>query len=187
MPDIDALIRSYPANEALLCEVLVRDYYSYLYRIALSFLGDPLEADDIAQESLLRALQNLRKYEAGTNFKNWLAAIAVNLSRDALRRHAARQRMHQLLLATFHLASPALDTPEEIVEHEERDAMLWKIVNELNDIHRTPLILRYVHGLPVSSIANILGIKEGTVHSRLHYAIRKIEKYYQAGGILPLN
>src|SRR4030042_3101028 len=78
-------------------ETLVRDHYAYLERICLSILGDEQEAQDAVQETLLRALLHKAKFQPGTSLKCWLTTIAVNLSRDLLRRRAARQRLQAVL------------------------------------------------------------------------------------------
>jgi RNA polymerase sigma-70 factor (ECF subfamily) len=159
-------------------ETLVRDHYVYLERLCLSILGDEQEAQDAVQETLLRALLHQAKFQPGTSLKNWLTTIAVNLSRDMLRRRSARQRLQGVL----HLVRLAPASPEEAVIGSERDRALWQLVHGLGEKHRLPLVLRYVHGLPVSEIAQILGLSEGTVHSRLHYATRKLQQRMDADG-----
>ena len=162
-------------------ETLVRDHYAYLERICLSILGDEQEAQDAVQETLLRALLHQAKFQPGTGLKCWLTTIAVNLSRDLLRRRAARQRL-QSVLHLVGLASAKSTSPEEAVIGSEGRHALWKLVGGLGEKHRLPLILRYVHGLPVSEIAQVLSLSEGTVHSRLHYATRKLQHRMDAEG-----
>ena len=60
--------------------------------------------------------------------------------------------------------------PEELVIQNEKEAALWKSLNQLDEIHRIVVILRYFHELPVREISEILAIPEGTIHSRLHSA-----------------
>jgi RNA polymerase sigma-70 factor (ECF subfamily) len=162
----------------LSAETLVRNHYAYLERLCLSILGDEQEAQDAVQETLLRALLHQVKFQPGTSLKSWLTTIAVNLSRDMLRRRSARQRLQGVL----HLVRLAPTSPEEAVIGSERDRALWQLVRGLGEKHRLPLVLRYVHGLPVSEIAQILGLSEGTVHSRLHYATRKLQQRMDADG-----
>jgi RNA polymerase sigma-70 factor (ECF subfamily) len=156
----------------------VRDHYAYLERLCLSILEDEQEAQDAVQETMLRALLHQAKFQPGTSLKSWLTTIAVNLSRDMLRRRSARQRLQGVL----HVVRLAPASPEEAVIGSERDRALWQLVRGLGEKHRLPLVLRYVHGLPVSEIAQILGLSEGTVHSRLHYATRKLQQRMDADG-----
>jgi RNA polymerase sigma-70 factor (ECF subfamily) len=155
-------------------EELVQQYYAYLHRLAFSILDDDQEADDAAQESLLRALKNLDRLQAETNMKSWLSIITVNIARDMLRRRAARQRLNNLLVWGGILPSHQ-ESPEKAVITSESRSLLWQAVSELDEKHRLPVLLRYLHDLNINEIARALGTNEGTIHSRLHYAIRKLQ------------
>lgn len=176
-PRSDPLTSSSLSGE-FTAESLVREHYAYLERLCLSILGDEQEAQDAVQETLLRALLHQGKFEPGTHLRSWLTAIAINLARDMLRRRAARQRLQGVLRLVG--LSPA--NTEEAVITSQRDQALWQMVNGLDEKHRLPVILRYMHCLPVSEIAHILGLSEGTVHSRLHYATLKLQKRMAAEG-----
>lgn len=152
-------------------ETVVREYYAYIFRLVASVVGDGAAADDIAQETFITAFERLEQFTPETNLRAWLSTIAVNKSRDHLRREGRRERLRQALaLLPFGRAM----TPEQVVVRGEGQTELWEAVASLAVKHRLPLILRYVHGLPVKEIAEILEIKEGTVHSRLHYACKKV-------------
>lgn len=161
--------------EALDAEALVRQYYPYLYRLVYSIVGDRAEADDVTQESFVTAFKKVGQFEPGTNFRAWLSTIAVNKSRDRLRRRRSRQRLRQTLQAIASLVRSA-PSPEEELVRKERDTELWAAVEALGERHRLPIILRYVHNLPIGEIADILQVKEGTIHSRLHYANEKLAR-----------
>lgn len=152
-------------------EKVVHDYYPYIYRLVASIVGDPAAADDIAQETFITAFERLEQFSPDTNLRAWLSTIAVNKSRDYLRREGRRERLKQTLqLLPFRRAL----TPEQLVVRGEGQTELWTAVESLAEKHRLPLVLRYVHSLPVKEIAYLLEIKEGTVHSRLHYACKKL-------------
>ncbi len=157
-------------------ETMVRDYYPYIYRLVASIVGDAAAADDIAQETFITAFGRLEQFTPGTNLRAWLSTIAVNKSRDYLRREARQERLKRALQRLpFRRAA----TPEQLVVRGERETELWAAVATLAEKHRLPLILRYVHGLPVKEIALILDVREGTVHSRLHYACKKLAAQIQ--------
>ena len=179
-PRSDSLPAPALAGE-ITAEILVRDHYAYLERLCLSILEDEQEAQDAIQETLLRALLHQAKFQPGTSLKSWLTTIAVNLSRDMLRRRSARQRL-QGVLHLVGLASASRTSPEEAAISSERDRALWQLVRGLGEKHRLPLVLRYAHSLPVSEIAQMLGLSEGTVHSRLHYATRKLQQRMDVDG-----
>lgn len=172
--DLELLIQSAPPNDPAVSEALVREYYGYLHRLAYSILGDRLEADDAAQVSLLRALQNLGKYQSGASLKGWLSTIVINVARDLLRRRAARRRLENLL-GWSGIWPQKEEPPEHAYLKNEASTALWQAVASLDEKHRLPVVLRFVHGMPVSEIAAALRVSEGTVHSRLHYAVRKLQ------------
>lgn len=158
-------------TDMLDAETVVHDYYPYIYRLVASIVGDPAAADDIAQETFITAFSRLEQYDPDTNLRAWLSTIAVNKSRDRLRWERRQERLRQALQLLPFRRAP---TPEQLVVQGEGQTELWAAVESLAEKHRLPLILRYVHGLAVKEIADILEIKEGTVHSRLHYACKKV-------------
>jgi len=160
-------------------ESLVAVYYPYVRRLALSMLDDgsdngAAEADDAAQETFIAACQAWDTFRGEAQLRTWLTAIAVNVCRGRLRKRKRRQRLHQALTALQRLTSGPL-APEETALQNEADAHLWQAVDKLGEKHRLPIVLRYVHELSVPEIAAVLGISEGTVHSRLHTARQRLQ------------
>ena len=151
-------------------ERLVREYEAGVFRLALSILGDPAEANEVMQETFLSALRALPSYQEKRTFKAWLYAIAVNHSRSNLRKRKVIERLRSTLTAIFRADVEKQDSPEQAVIQNEKEAALWRSLNQLDDRHRIVIILRYFHELPVGEISEILSIREGTVHSRLHTA-----------------
>ena len=163
-------------------EHLVREYFPYIRRLAYSILDDLPDADDAAQETFISAHRAWTGFRNESNPKTWLTAIAVNACRDRLRKRKA----HQLLTSTLqslHLQKRTSPTTEESIIQNEVDQSIWVAVANLDEKHRIPIILRYVHELNIPEIARILHINQGTVHSRLHYARRKL--YAQLGHLNP--
>ena len=152
---------------------LVWEYAAYIKRLALSILGDPSEADDTAQEVLISACRGLEAFRGEAQPRTWITSITVNACRSRLRRRKVRQVL-QGALESLHLLSSTHTGLEEAAIQSEADRELWQTVDALDDKHRIPVILRYVQELTIPEIAGILGVSEGTVHSRLHYARRKL-------------
>ena len=172
MADIDFPVDL--SDERAVSEALIERYYAYLHRLAFSILGDDQEADDAAQETLLRALAGLKKSMNARNMKGWLATITINLCRDMLRRRASRQRLaHTLQWIGFGQSEKR--TPENALLQSDSNAALWQAVEDLDEKHRIVVVLRFVQGMAVGEIARALNIREGTVHSRLYYALRKLQ------------
>lgn len=149
-------------------ETLVREYETGVFRLALSILGDAAEAHEVTQETFLSALRALSSYRERKSFRAWVYRIALNQSRSHLRKRKVRERLRASLTAIFRVEREKQISPEEAVIQNEKEAVIWRSLNRLDERHRIVVILRYVHELPVSEISEILSIPEGTVHSRLH-------------------
>ena len=175
--DIDELIRDLDWRNPRLVETLMLAYYDFIYRIAVSFLCDPDEASDAAQETFLQAAQHLDQYQPGTSIKNWLITIVVNVCRRRYRMSETRRRLQQILGMFAYQAHTNSLTPEDLVIAKEKKLEIQKAVDLLDNKHRMPLLLRYVHGMTVPEIAAALDLNEGTVYSRLHYAHKKLHNY----------
>jgi RNA polymerase sigma-70 factor (ECF subfamily) len=173
--DPDAILVQDNYDSAHLAEAMLDRYYANLHYLAYSILGDADEADDAVQEGFISALAMIDRYRPGSNMKAWLSSIVVNNCRDRMRRQKARQRLKDGLQWIFR-NRPSRKSPEDRGVNKEAKSTLWSTVNKLGDKHRLPIILRYVHDLSVREISQILSIREGTVHSRLYYACRYLER-----------
>ena len=151
-------------------EALVQTHQSAVYRLALSILDDPAEADEAAQETFLAALRALPSYRGDAAFTTWLYRIALNVSRGRLRKGRAWQRLKDALQSALRLSGEPAEHPEAAAARRETRAAVWRAVRGLGEKHRLPVILRYYHGLSVAEIAEVLDVNEGTVHSRLSIA-----------------
>ena len=83
--------------------------------------------------------------------------------------------LHNVLEGLFHLGD-SNSSPEEQALRGEAKTQLWQAVNMLDEKRRLPIMLRYLHGLSNQEVAQVMGIREGTVRSRLHYALRELQK-----------
>lgn len=164
------------AESELRIDYLVGKYYPYIHRLAHSILDDLTEADDAAQETFIAAHRSLTGFRFEADPKTWLTAIAVNTCRGRLR----KRKVHQVLTATLqalHLLKSQPPSPEQTAIQNESDRIIWQAVDALDDKHRIPVILHYVHELNVPDIARILDLSQGTIHSRLHYARQKLNAH----------
>lgn len=142
-------------------------YHLEVYRLALSILDDPGEADEAAQEALLRAIDRLRSYRGEASFKSWLYTLTVNVCRGRLRKQRVRQRLQHTLLGLFMQAQARPVHPEEQVIQNEVDSTVWQSIQVLPEALRLTITLRYYHALPISEIARIMQVSQRTVHNRL--------------------
>jgi len=156
------------ARETAAFEELVRGHQHRVFGVALRMLGNAAEAEEIAQETFLRAHRSLADFRGDARLSTWLYAIASRLCLARLgageRRFARRSEG-----ALEHL--PALDgRPDAAVEQSEVEAALHRAIAELSDDRRIVVVLRDLEGLSYEEIAVALGLAPGTVRSRLHRA-----------------
>lgn len=160
-------------NEAAI-EIFVHQYEASVFRLALSIVGDPAEASEVTQETFITALRSLPAYQEKQSFKAWLYTIALNHSRSHLRKRKVLDRLRTTLTTVFRIETEKQVSPEEAAIQNEKEAQIWMALNQLDERHRTVMVLRYFHELSVAEISEILSVNEGTIHSRLHNAREKL-------------
>jgi RNA polymerase sigma-70 factor (ECF subfamily) len=165
------MIQDGQSKSARFTETFVSQYYDYIQRLAVSILGDPSDADDICQETFIDALLYIDRYSPGTNLKAWLSGIAVHKCQAVLRRRRIRRSWEHTIQKIQNIFQ---NSALELVMQSEKRKAIWSAVNTLNEKHRIPIILYYVYDLKIREIAAILDIPEGTVNSRLYYAVQKL-------------
>jgi RNA polymerase sigma-70 factor (ECF subfamily) len=153
---------------------LVADHQDRLYTIALRLLGDRRDAEEVAQDALVRAFRAMRGYPreriASLRLRPWLASITVNLARNRRRRHDDRQPPNQLepmLDAGFDLAADGRSAPATTVDRRETKRELATALLTLTPAVRAAVVLRHVDGLSVAETAEALGRPEGTVKAQV--------------------
>ena len=156
-------------------EQLVQHYYPYIVRLVQSIVHDGDEAEDIAQETFISAMLAIDNEASNINYKAWLSKIAVNKARDLIRRRQVRNRWQQFL-GWGQSRQIANRMPEDIASSHEVTQQLWLAVESLGEKHRLPIVLRYGHNLSIKEIAQLLDLKEGTVHSRLHNGQKQLAR-----------
>jgi RNA polymerase sigma-70 factor (ECF subfamily) len=156
------------AGEARAFEQLVVTYQHRVFGVALRMLGNRAEAEEIAQETFLRAYRAVRDFRGDARLSTWLYAIASRLCLNRLASAARRFARHggaELAAVPDGAADPALE-----LERGEMEAALHRAIAELPDDRRMVVILRDVEGLSYEEIATALELEPGTVRSRLHRA-----------------
>jgi RNA polymerase sigma-70 factor, ECF subfamily len=169
------LIRRCRAFDQHAVEELVQCYQPAIFRMALSVLDDPAEAEEAAQDALVQALGALSSYRGEAAFTTWLYTITLNVCRGRLRKRRAWGRLLEGLraLLRFEQAGQAL-APENAALRREADEGVWQALAALPENLRLPVVLRYYHDLPVADMATMLGVSERTVHTRLRTAHERL-------------
>jgi RNA polymerase sigma-70 factor (ECF subfamily) len=173
MEEIDRLLRCHHTKDPAVIEAMVQGFRAPIFRLALSILNDPDDAEDAVQETFVAATLKLDSYQVGTNFKAWLYTIAVNACRGILRKYAARRTLARLLSA---LEAPAASQPgpEAAAMQSETRSELWDLVERLPEKQRLVILLRLAHGLSIAEIAQVLQIPPKTVYTRLYEAVHSL-------------
>jgi RNA polymerase sigma-70 factor (ECF subfamily) len=141
-------------------EQLVREHQHRLYTLAARELGSAADADDAVQETLVRAWKGLPRFRGEASFSTWLYRICLNAITDQRARRARGSG------AGLDDAVEPADPRDRIAERELSGA-LQDALSRLDDTYRTPVLLYDVLGRSYAEIAEVLGIAEGTVKSRI--------------------
>jgi RNA polymerase sigma-70 factor (ECF subfamily) len=148
-------------------------YQEAVFRLSYLLLGDPDEADDVAQETFLRAWRHLRNFDPDRPLRPWLLSIASHLASN--RRRSAGRYVSALVRA-FQNEPVSTDSLEERSMQRMQARDLWKAVRSLSLPDQKIIYLRYFLDLPVAETAQALGVAEGTVKSRLSRALERLRR-----------
>jgi RNA polymerase sigma-70 factor, ECF subfamily len=177
-PEFEAdCIRRILDGEKQLFHALIRPCERAIYFLLYSLLKNEADAEDAAQETVIKAYTNLRLFRGESQFKTWVLSIARNEGLGRLRKLGAR-REDSLDAGTDEQTgdyTPAILTswreiPAEALERKELGAMLRKAIDELPEIYRNIVILRDIEEMDIRETATALGISEGAVKVRLYRA-----------------
>ncbi len=155
---------------------IISRYQHRLYRYLLRLVREPAAADDLFQQTWLRVMEKIGRYDARRNFESWLFSVAHNLAIDAWRGQRGE---------SAHYAGDADDAGEPAIERLgagdpeaqerlldiERGAMLAACMHDLPAIHREVLTLRFEEDMKLEEIAEVAGVPLSTVKSRLRRAL----------------
>lgn len=152
---------------------LVRRYQDRLYPTLLRLTGSPEDAQDLLQDSFLRAYQKLDHFQGGSSFYTWLYRLSVNLALSGRRRRKGKVAVRWSDLGPDGPGEPADDAsnaPTLPLEIAEREAIIQQALDTLSPEHRAVVVLKEFDGLRYEDVAEALEIPIGTVRSRLHRA-----------------
>jgi len=171
-----------PDNATVDAGVLFETYHDRIYRYALGLVKSPAEAEDLTQDTFLRAYRHgdsLRDPEA---VRGWLYRIATHLCLDRL-----RQRKPLISLDSEEdedrVEPPVSNSPSplEISERKETSACIQRCLDFLPDKYRAVILLHEAHSLTAPEIADLLGVTLTTVKIRLHRARRQLQRVMERG------
>ncbi|GEN79619.1 RNA polymerase sigma factor SigE [Actinotalea fermentans] len=155
-----------PAGHVPGWEEIVTEHSARVYRLAYRLTGNRHDAEDLTQETFLRVFRSLNTYSPGT-FEGWLHRITTNLFLDQVRRKR-RVRIDPWGDETERLPAASSSTPERGFEHANLDSDVQRALDALPPEFRAAVVLCDMEGLSYEEIGVTLGIKLGTVRSRIH-------------------
>jgi len=159
----------------------VRPHYSTLFRVAVRFTGSRADAEDLVQETCLRAHRHIGRVKALDNPLTWLLCILRRLYIDRMRRYERKNLISLDEGALGEIASGA-PGPAESVNSAQVAQKIERCLRKLDAEQRTLLILHDVEGYSLNELETITAIKLGTIKSKLHRARVKLGRLLQAGG-----
>lgn len=157
---------------------LVQRHQTAVFRLAYLLMGDADEAEDVAQETFIRAFYALARFDPARSLRPWLLQIARNLAlnrRRSIRRYLAA-------VGRWWEATPSREeAPTLPVMREQEAQTLWQAVQQLQVSDQEVIYLRYFLELSVADTAAALGVAEGTVKSRLSRALARLRTVVERG------
>jgi RNA polymerase sigma-70 factor (ECF subfamily) len=174
--DESTLVRRAANGDAAAWEPLVLAHQEAVFRLCYLLLGDPDDAEDVAQETFLRAWNYLGRFDPARPLRPWLLSIASNLASN--RRRSAGRYLAALTRAFRNEPPSSTSTEEKTAGHMEASE-LWKAVQNLSVPDQQVIYLRYFLDLPVAETAEALQVAEGTVKSRLSRALDRLRGIIQ--------
>ena len=164
--DADLIQRTFSGQEDAFAALVAR-YQKRAFWIAFHVTGRVEDARDVSQEAFVRLFKSLDKYDSKRSFYTWFYRIVMNLAIDSLRKsRSARGRSLEEILGG--LPDERAEGGPARLERDERQGLVWAVLDQLDAKFRAVLVLRDIHGLSCREIAPILDVTHATARWRLH-------------------
>src|ERR1700677_948861 len=177
------LIAAILAGDAQLYHQLISPYERSVYVMSLFYMRNDRDAEDVAQETFVRAYQDLWAFKSDSKFGPWLIGIALNEAKNRLRKQVAiriasiDEPQSEEMPTTPALVRTWRELPSEIIEREEIKALLQRAVEILLDSEQQIFFLHDVEEFRASDVAQILNINASTVKVSLHQARMTLQRF----------
>jgi RNA polymerase sigma-70 factor (ECF subfamily) len=167
-PELDALVARAQAGEVAAFESLVAVHFAQVRRYARAFEPQEADADDLAQEALLKVHRCLRQFRYQSSFSTWLFAVVRTTFLDTLKSRARRDRGQERPIGPdeVEVAGDGLPADEGMARDQEK-ARLWQALRQVSPEFRSAVVLFDLEGHAYDEVAAIEGVPVGTVRSRL--------------------
>jgi RNA polymerase sigma-70 factor, ECF subfamily len=177
-PD-DILIGRIAQGDRLAMQVLFARHHVRVYRFVLRLVGDPATAEDLISEVFLDIWRQAGRFEGRSAVSTWMLAIARFKALSALRRRPDKELDEEAAAA---IEDPS-DDPEVVIQKKDKGEVLRTCLSALSPEHREIIDLVYYHEKSVEEVAEIVGIPENTVKTRMFYARKKLAEMLKSAGV----
>ena len=175
----EALVLSIATGDKQALQVLFGRHNVRVYRFVLRFLNDESAAEDLVSEVFFDVWRQASRFEARSQVSTWLLAIARNKALSALRRRSTEELDDEV--AEF-IEDPA-DSPEVTMQKKQRSSILAECLTQLSAAHREIIDLVYYHEKSIDEVAEIIGVPQNTVKTRMFYARKRIAELMNGKGL----
>jgi RNA polymerase sigma-70 factor (ECF subfamily) len=182
------IVERYMSGRSDIIDILIDRYKNPLFKLCCHLTANSTDADDLFQDTWVKAVKSIKLYDASKPFSPWLYSICTNLYKDSYR---VKKRWLSRIKEYFSDEEKDADIEsadnmsylpeEELIEKYSRES-IKNYVNMLDDIYRLPLILYYFKEIDYMDIGTVLDIPVGTVKSRLYKAKQKLRKLMEVEG-----
>lgn len=170
--DASAIARA-QSGDSEAFRVLVERHGRNVFRLAFRMTGNENDAEDIVQETFLKAYKQIHRYESRSTFGTWLYRIAANCSVDLIRMRKNRQSQDPELMQTVPSKDPG---PDRLALSRQTQQRLTAAMAELSRQERTAFVLRHFEGFSIDQISATLGVGENAAKHSVFRAVQKLRK-----------
>ncbi|HWX83064.1 MAG TPA: sigma-70 family RNA polymerase sigma factor [Xanthobacteraceae bacterium] len=173
------LIERIASGDKLAMQVLYARQHVQTYRFLLRLVGDEAQAEDLVSEVFFDVWRNAHQFQGNSRVSTWILAIARFKALSALRRRKDDELDDDQAAAIADTA----DDPEIAVQKKDRVAIMRQCLSHLSLVHREIIDLAYYQDKPINEVAEILGVPENTVKTRMFHARRRLSELLAQAGI----
>jgi RNA polymerase sigma-70 factor, ECF subfamily len=180
MPEFDAAIAQARGGDSDAFRLLVEQHSRAVFRLAYRVTGNAEDAEDVVQETFLKAYRQLGRFEARSSFGTWLHRIAMNCSVDLLRSRPKREQAEEAEALEGHAAEQATATaagalsPERLAASTQVGDRVRDAMARLTALERAVFVLRHFEGYSIEEIGRSLGMKESATKHSVFRAVKKM-------------
>ena len=160
--------------------LLVDRHSRGVFRLAYRMTGSEQDAEDLVQETFLRAYRNLDSFQERANFGTWLYRIAVNCSLDWLRKRRPHEELNENIEPDFEGSEPLINStgtnPDRMILQLEVRERVKAALGDLSPVERAAFVLRHFEGMSIEEISGTLGLRSSAAKHSIFRAVRKMRR-----------